>query len=78
MTVECLECGAAIMIPLDADEGDTLTCKKCGETFVILGLHPVEIDYAVAESGADDQEWDEEWDEDWLGDDELDDEEEDW
>ncbi len=77
MTVECLECGGSIMIPLDADEGDTVTCKKCGETFVIVALHPPEIDYAEEPDAPD---WDEDLDEDWLGDDDLDEdeEEEDW
>jgi predicted Zn finger-like uncharacterized protein len=58
VTVECLECGASIAIPLDADEGDTVNCGKCGEVFVIVALHPIEIDYA---DGDGDDEWDEEW-----------------
>jgi hypothetical protein len=71
VTVECLECGTALKIPLDADEGDTVTCKSCGEAFIIVALNPVEIDYANGEG-------EEEWDEDWYDEDESEDEDEAW
>jgi hypothetical protein len=71
VTVECLECGTPLIIPLDTDEGDTVTCKKCGEAFVIVALNPFEIDYADSDDEG-------EWNEEWLGDDDLEEEDEDW
>jgi len=65
--IECLECNAEVAVPAEAAVGDVIVCRVCGESFEVVGLDPVEIDYPEGEDAAA-------WGTDWEG---LDDEE-DW
>lgn len=72
--VECLECGAEIHVPEDAGADDVVACRVCGESFVVIAVDPVELDYP------DDETWDNEaWEDEveWEDDDWDEDEEED-
>ena len=34
--IKCPECDAALVIPLDAIQGEVVSCKDCGTSFEIL------------------------------------------
>lgn len=66
--------------PLDAEEGDIVSCPDCGATLSVIGVSPVElelIDDDLDEDDDDEDEDDEDDDEDWDDDDEDDDEDDD-
>ena len=65
--LECLECGAELVVPTQVALGGILTCAACGETFVVVEVSPLEIDYPD-----DDEDWDDDWDEDWDDEDKAD------
>jgi lysine biosynthesis protein LysW len=73
----CPECDADIDIDeSDIEEGDQVDCPDCGESFVVTGTEPLELEIADED---DDEDEDEEEDDDAELDDEddVDDEEED-
>ena len=73
------ECDADLDIDeADVEEGDQVDCAECGESFVVTGTDPLELELADDEDEDEDEEDDESAD---LDDDEgLDDEEDegDW
>jgi ribonuclease E len=72
----CPACDAEVEVDeLDADVGDELNCPECGQTLVVDGTDPIELDFADDEDEDDDED-DEDDDSDELDDedDELDDE----
>lgn len=75
----CPECDAEIELDeFDADLGDALSCPECGESLVVSGTSPIELDYAPEDEDEEDDEDEEEEDaEDELGEEEEE-EEEDW
>lgn len=72
----CPECDADLDIDeSDIEEGDQVDCPECGETFVVTGTDPLELESADED---DEDEDEEEEDEDELDDeDDLEDEDED-
>jgi len=48
-TIECVECGADVIVAADAMEGEILTCPDCGTELEIISLDPLEIDLAPME-----------------------------
>lgn len=81
--IECPECGVPFDIEEDElDEGETLLCEECGNSFTVVSTDPVELE-PEAEGAFDDEEdeeFDEEFDEDEEEEEEDDeeDEDEDW
>ena len=66
----CPECDADVDVDeVDAELGDEVSCPDCGQTLVVSGIDPIELDFA-----ADDDDEDED-DED-LDDDDLDEDDE--
>ena len=66
--VECLECGAEIHVPEDAGAGDMVACRVCGESFAVIAIGPVEIDYPDDDEAWEDETWeddDQDDDDDW-------------
>ena len=73
--IECPECGVPFDIEEDElDEGETLLCEECGNSFKVVSTDPVELE-ADAEGGFDDEE-DDDFDEEFEEDEEEEDEEE--
>jgi alpha-aminoadipate/glutamate carrier protein LysW len=65
----CPECDAEVDVDeVDAEIGDEVSCPECGQSLIVSGTDPVELDFA-----SDDDEEDEE--EDDLEDDDVDDDE---
>ena len=55
----CPECDADVEIDeVDADVGDEVSCPECGQSLVVSGTDPVELDFA------DDEDEEEEEDDD--------------
>ena len=72
----CPECDADLDIDeSDVEEGDQVDCSECGETFVVTGTDPLELE--VADEDEDDEEEEEEEDDDADLDEEEDDLDED-
>jgi alpha-aminoadipate carrier protein LysW len=70
----CPECDADLDIEeTEVEEGDHVSCPDCGESFVVLGTDPLELEL---DDDDDDEEEEEEDDLDEDDDDDLDDEEE--
>lgn len=44
--IECLECAAAVTIPVDAMESELITCPDCGIELEIISVEPLTVDYA--------------------------------
>jgi lysine biosynthesis protein LysW len=75
----CPECDADLDIDeSDIEEGDQVDCPECGETFVVTGTDPLELESADEDDEDEDEDEEEEEDEDELDDeDDLEDEDED-
>lgn len=73
----CPECDADLDIDeAEVDEGDTVTCGECGDTFTVTGVDPLELE--LTDEGEEEEEEDDDEDEgdDFDDEDELDEEEE--
>lgn len=68
MIAQCVECDENIELGSQVRVGAKLTCHHCGARLEVVGLDPVEVDWAYDDE--DDDDWDLE--EDDLGDDDLD------
>jgi lysine biosynthesis protein LysW len=71
----CPECDADL--PIDEDEleeGDPVECDECGESFIVTGTDPLELELASDEDEEEDEEDEEE--DDLEDEDGLDDEDE--
>lgn len=77
--IECPECGVPFDIEEDeVDEGETLLCEECGNSFRVVSTDPVELEPDTSDGYDDEDEddFDEEFEED-EEDEEEEDEEED-
>ncbi|MGE5813164.1 MAG: MJ0042-type zinc finger domain-containing protein [Acidobacteriota bacterium] len=77
----CPECDADLDVDeSDVEEGDQVDCPECGETFVVTGTDPLELE--IADEDEDEEEEEEEEDDADLDDeddvDEDDEDEGDW
>ncbi len=63
--------------PLDAEEGDIVSCPQCGVTLSVIGVSPLEYELIDDDEDEDDDDDDDEDDEDDWDDDDDDDEDED-
>jgi alpha-aminoadipate carrier protein LysW len=73
----CPECDADLDIDeSDAEEGDQVDCAECGESFVVTGTDPLELELADEDDEDEDEDEDEEEEDDFGDDDDLDEEEE--
>jgi Alpha-aminoadipate carrier protein LysW-like, globular domain len=73
----CPACDAEVEVDeIDADVGDELSCPECGQSLVVNGTDPIELDFADDEDEEDDDEDEEEVEDDDVDLDEEDDEEE--
>ncbi len=71
----CPECDADLDIDeAEVDEGDTVTCGECGETFTVTSVDPLELE--LNDDDEDEEEEDDEDEGDDFDEDELDEEEE--
>lgn len=76
----CPECDAEVKVDEDdVDLGDEVSCDECGQTLVISGVDPLELDFAT-EDDEDDEDEDDDADDDEDSDDEDEDDEDgaDW
>lgn len=73
----CPECDADLDVDeSDVEEGDQVDCPECGETFVVTGTDPLELE--IADEDEDEEEEEEEEDDADLDDeDDLDEDDED-
>jgi lysine biosynthesis protein LysW len=58
LRAECPECGEPVELRDNTQVGDHVICIECNTELEVLGLYPLDLDYAL------DDEWDDEWDED--------------
>lgn len=62
----CPECDADVEVDdVDAEIGDQISCPECGQSLIVSGTDPLELDFAVDEDEEDE-------DDDDLDDDDLD------
>jgi alpha-aminoadipate carrier protein LysW len=55
----CPECEAEIHVDEELDKGDSLICSECDAKLEVVGLDPIELDYATEdEDEYDDEEED--------------------
>lgn len=53
----CPECDADLEIDeSDVEEGDQVDCSECGETFVVTGTDPLELEVADEDEDEDEEE----------------------
>jgi len=52
----CPECEAEIHVEEDLDKGEPVTCSECDARLEVVGLDPVELDYAPEDEDEDDDE----------------------
>jgi lysine biosynthesis protein LysW len=45
----CPECDVEIHFRKEPKEGQKITCPNCTANLVVIGLHPIELDWAYAE-----------------------------
>lgn len=43
---ECLECGATLTVADGVEVGEIVVCPECGVEFEVVGVDPIELDYA--------------------------------
>jgi hypothetical protein len=56
----CPACDAEVEVDeLDADVGDELSCPECGQSLVVNGTDPIELDFADDEDEEEDDDEDE-------------------
>ena len=78
----CPECDADLDIDeSDVEEGDQVDCPECGDSFVVTGTDPLELESADEDEDEDEDEEDDDADlddEDDLDEDEEEEDEGDW
>jgi len=50
----CPECEAELHVDEDVDKGELMTCEECEAKLEVVGLDPVELDYAPDDEDEDD------------------------
>lgn len=50
----CPECEAELHVDEDVDKGELMTCEECEAKLEVVGLDPIELDYAPDEDDEDD------------------------
>ena len=53
----CIDCRQPISLESQPIEGEIITCTSCGADLEIVGLEPVELDWAYLEPAGSDQGW---------------------
>jgi alpha-aminoadipate carrier protein LysW len=61
----CPECDSKISLGRDPQEGQKVTCSSCGAYLEVVGLSPIDLDWAFDENEDDDWDEEEEDDDDW-------------
>jgi hypothetical protein len=64
-TVFCLDCNHPVSLGSRPVEGQLVTCSNCGTQLEVIGLNPLELDWAYLEPAVDDEEWEWDWEEEW-------------
>ncbi len=59
----CPDCGEDIKLWPLIKEGEELICPHCEADLTVVGVDPVELDWAYALPAEDDEDWDD-WDDD--------------
>lgn len=54
----CPECEAEIHVDEDMDKGDYIHCEECEAKLEVVGLDPVELDYAPDDDEEDEDDFD--------------------
>ena len=52
----CPQCEADIHVDEDVDKGELLTCSECDTELEVVGLDPMELDFALEEEDEDEDE----------------------
>ena len=67
----CVCCGCAIRLESHVTKAQIITCPHCGTMLEVLGLDPMELDWAYLEPAADEEirEWERVEHSDWETDD---------
>ena len=74
----CPECGSTISLGKNMKLGEFIECHECGTILELISLKPLELDYALAGEGwEEEEEGDEDWDE-WEEEEEGDEDWEEW
>lgn len=50
-TIKCIDCEKVIIIPDDAQIGEIVECRECGNEFEIISLDPLQTVIVVEEKG---------------------------
>lgn len=57
----CPECEAEIHVDEDVDKGELVNCEECEAKLEVVGLDPIELDYAPED---DEEDLDDDYDDD--------------
>jgi alpha-aminoadipate carrier protein LysW len=57
----CPQCEADIHVDEELDKGETLTCPECDADLEVVGLDPIELDFALEEEEDEDEDEDEDY-----------------
>jgi alpha-aminoadipate carrier protein LysW len=44
--MECIECGAELVLDADVELGEIVVCPDCGAELEVIGLDPISLDLA--------------------------------
>lgn len=50
----CPQCEAEIHVDEDVDKGETMICQECDASLEVVGLDPIELDFALEEKDEED------------------------
>jgi alpha-aminoadipate/glutamate carrier protein LysW len=57
----CPECEAEIHVDEDVDKGDIVNCEECEARLEVVGLDPIEMDFAPEDEDEDKDDYEEEY-----------------
>ena len=59
--LDCLDCGAELILVGAIDLGHKVTCPECGTVMEVVGLDPMEVDWIYDEPEYEDEGDTEDW-----------------
>jgi hypothetical protein len=71
----CIDCEEPITLGPNVRVGQRLLCPHCAAELEVISLSPLQLDWALDESG---QEWEGDEEDDWEDEEEWEDEDDDW
>jgi alpha-aminoadipate/glutamate carrier protein LysW len=57
----CPECEAEIHVDEDVDKGEIINCEECEARLEVVGLDPIEMDFAPEDEGEEEDDYEDEY-----------------